>query len=212
MNEQESKDMESRILEAAKVVFVRKGYNQTTMTDVANEAGIGRTALHYYYRTKEMLFKAIFGHLMEAILPNVRKIVGEDIPILEKMDRVVDQYIKVSQENMLFPIFVVTEMNRDPEHLYQVILNDPEKILPVIRLRGEIEEEMNKGNLRKIPLIEVVSVLIGSLIFPILIQNPLKAIFMKGEVDKFREHIASRGPFVKDLMRRMLMVDNKQIA
>ena len=43
--------MEAHIIEAAKRVFVRKGFEAATMSDVATEAGIGRTALHYYYRT-----------------------------------------------------------------------------------------------------------------------------------------------------------------
>ena len=37
-------EMESRIIEAAKRVFVRKGYEAATMSDVAAEVGIGRTA------------------------------------------------------------------------------------------------------------------------------------------------------------------------
>ncbi|MDF9828823.1 TetR/AcrR family transcriptional regulator [Parabacteroides sp. PF5-6] len=204
MSEQEGIDMEARILEAAKVVFVRKGYNQTTMTDIANEVGIGRTALHYYYRTKEMLFEAIFGQLMGSILPNIKRIVEEDIPVIEKIQQAIDQYIEALQENFLFPIFVVSEMNRDPEHLYQVLLKDPDKVLPLLRLRGEIEEEMNKGNLRKIPLLEVISVLIGSLVFPILLRNPLSTIFMDGDMEKYKSYIAERGPFVKDLARRVL--------
>ncbi|WP_347394970.1 TetR/AcrR family transcriptional regulator, partial [Parabacteroides leei] len=64
MSKEEAITMESRILEAAKQVFVTKGYEATKMGDVAAKAGIGRTALHYYYRTKEMLFDAIFDQLM----------------------------------------------------------------------------------------------------------------------------------------------------
>ena len=48
MSTEEVITMENRILEAAKQVFVRKGYEATKMGDVAAEAGIGRTALHYY--------------------------------------------------------------------------------------------------------------------------------------------------------------------
>ncbi len=205
MNEHEVIDMEFRILEAAKVVFVRKGYNQTTMTDIANEVGIGRTALHYYYRTKEMLFDAIFGQLMGAILPNIKRIVEEDIPVIDKIQKAIDQYIGVLKENFLFPIFVVSEMNRDPEHLYRVLLKDPNRILPILQLRKEIEDEMDKGNLRKIPFVEVVSVVIGSLVFPVLLQNPLSMVFMDGDMDEYKSYIAGRGAFVKDLMRRVMV-------
>ena len=62
MEAKDMNEMEPRIIEAAKRVFVRKGYEAATMSDVAAEVGIGRTALHYYYRTKEILrryFRAI---------------------------------------------------------------------------------------------------------------------------------------------------------
>lgn len=73
MEAKDTNEMESRILEAAKRVFVHKGYEAATMSDVAAEVGIGRTALHYYYRTKEILFDAIFDQL---ILPCCRTSIG----------------------------------------------------------------------------------------------------------------------------------------
>ena len=48
MEAKDMNEMEPRIIEAAKRVFVRKGYEAATMSDVAAEVGIGRTALHYY--------------------------------------------------------------------------------------------------------------------------------------------------------------------
>lgn len=41
MNTEQNQDMEVKILEAAKVVFVRKGYESTKMSDIAAEVGIG---------------------------------------------------------------------------------------------------------------------------------------------------------------------------
>ena len=83
MGTEEVITMENRILEAAKQVFVRKGYEATKMGDVAAEAGIGRTALHYYYRTKDMLFDAIFDQLMDSLLPDLGIIIDEKLPFLD---------------------------------------------------------------------------------------------------------------------------------
>ena len=46
-------EMENSIIDAARRVFVEKGYVATSMGDIAIEAGIGRTTLNYYFRTKE---------------------------------------------------------------------------------------------------------------------------------------------------------------
>ena len=40
MNTEQNQDMEVKILEAAKVVFVRKGYESTKMSDIAAEVGM----------------------------------------------------------------------------------------------------------------------------------------------------------------------------
>lgn len=127
MEAKDMNEMEPRIIEAAKRVFVRKGYEAATMSDVAAEVGIGRTALHYYYRTKEILFDAIFGQLLSSLLPNIDRVLGEKSTMLEKMPVIVDLYMGIVRANPMFPNFVVGELNRDPERLFQTVLKDPKK-------------------------------------------------------------------------------------
>ena len=171
MEAKDTNEMESRILEAAKRVFVHKGYEAATMSDVAAEVGIGRTALHYYYRTKEILFDAIFDQLMSSLLPNIDRVLDEKSTMLEKMPVIIDLYMGIIRANPLFPSFVVGELNRDPEHLFKTVLKNPAKIQPILRLRRQIEEEMDKGLLRKMPVIDLVSTLVSLVVFPLLIRK-----------------------------------------
>ena len=99
-------DMESRIIEAAKIVFVRKGYEDTKMGDIAAEVGISRTALHYYFHTKEVMFDAIFQQLMGGFLPNIALVVDAPTSCLEKILKIVDQYISMLQRNPLTDAFL----------------------------------------------------------------------------------------------------------
>lgn len=200
--------MENRIIEAAKQVFVRKGYEATKMGDIATEAGIGRTALHYYYRTKDMLFDAIFDQLMDALLPNLEVIMDEEVPFLEKLPKIIEQYAKTLRMNPLFPIFVINELQRDPEHIYGSILKDPSRVKPILRLQAQIKEEMEQGLIRQMPLIYTATTLISLLIFPLLVRNPVTSIFLDGNAEKFDAFLEERIPFVTDIMIRLLMPDN----
>lgn len=208
MSTEEVITMENRILEAAKQVFVRKGYEATKMGDVAAEAGIGRTALHYYYRTKEMLFDAIFDQLMGDLLPNLGVIMNEDLPFLEKLPRIVEQYVKTLQKNPLLPIFVISELQRDPEHIYQSVLKDPARVEPIIHLRTQIQNEMEKGLLKKMPLIYTASTLVSLVVFPALVRKPFTAVFMDGDTEKYEAFLQERIPFVTDIMIRLLTPDD----
>ena len=208
MSTEEVITMENRILEAAKQVFVRKGYEATKLGDVAAEAGIGRTALHYYYRTKEMLFDAIFDQLIGALLPNLGAIIDENTSFLKKLPKIIDQYVKTLQRNPLFPIFVINELERAPEHIYHSILKNPSRIEPIIRMRRQMEKEMEQGLLKKLPVYYVATTLISLLVFPMLVRNPFTAIFMGGDAEKYEDFLQERIPFVTDIMIRLLTPDD----
>lgn len=202
--------MESRIIEAAKRVFVRKGYEATKMSDVALEVGIGRTAMHYYFRTKEMLFNAIFDQLINSLLPNVGMIIDEPTPCLEKIPKIVDRYMAVLEANPLLPIFVVNEFNRDPEHVYRAVLKDRERIRPMVRLQRLLLDEMDRGLLKRVPLVYVASTLVSLVVFPMLVRNPLTTIFMGGNSRKFDAFMGERKAFVTDVMVGLLTPDEEQ--
>lgn len=208
MSTEEVITMENRILEAAKQVFVRKGYEATKMGDVAAEAGIGRTALHYYYRTKEMLFDAIFDQLIDALLPNLGAIMEENTSFLEKLPKIIDQYVRTLQRNPLFPVFVINELQRDPKHIYHSILKNPARVEPIIRMRKQMEDEMERGVLKKLPVYYVATTLISLLVFPMLVRNPFTAVFMGGDAEKYEEFLRERIPFVIDIMIRLLTPDD----
>jgi len=48
------------ILEAAKSIFQTKWMDGARMREIVNEAGIYKAMLHYYYRSKQALFEAVF--------------------------------------------------------------------------------------------------------------------------------------------------------
>ena len=111
MEAKDMNEMEPRIIEAAKRVFVRKGYEAATMSDVAAEVGIGRTALHYYYRTKEILFDAIFGQLLSSLLPNIDRVLDEKSTMLEKMP-VMEMPYSRHRAICIWELFVRTRCSR----------------------------------------------------------------------------------------------------
>ena len=195
MEAKDMNEMEPRIIEAAKRVFVRKGYEAATMSDVAAEVGIGRTALHYYYRTKEIL------------LPNIDRVLDEKSTMLEKMPVIVDLYMGIVRANPMFPNFVVGELNRDPERLFQTVLKDPKKIQPILRLRRQIEEEMDEGLLRKMPVIDLVSTLVSLVVFPLLIRKPLAAAFLDNDMGRFEEYMDRRRDLIVEVITQLMVPD-----
>lgn len=209
MKQEEKTDVESRILEAAKKVFIRKGFELATMGDIAAEAEIGRTSLNYYYRSKEMLFEKIMGTLMSILLPNIERIVDEDTGYSEKTRKIVRLYLKTIRENELIPSFIVSELQRNPQLILTYILSDPDRIKPFFKLRQFVRTEMNEGRLKKMPLLDILSTLISLIVFPFVVR-PLMDAFLDGEESGFEKFLDRRTDLICSVMENLLKPENNQ--
>ena len=76
---------QEKILDAARKVFVTKGMDGARMQEIADEADINKALLHYYFRTKQQLFDAIFEESMGKLVPNVMEIFKQKSNFREKI-------------------------------------------------------------------------------------------------------------------------------
>jgi len=59
-NSRDVKDpFREEILNSARELFERFGFKKTTMEDIARQVGKSKSALYYYYKTKEEIFEAV---------------------------------------------------------------------------------------------------------------------------------------------------------
>ena len=181
--------MENRIIKAAQEVFIDKGYAETSMSEIATVVGINRPALHYYFRTKDKMFQAVFGDIVQSIVPAVfDNLMHQELPLSERVERIVDAYISLFTENPRLPMFMMRELNRDPELLINTI-----RSLNVIDTMMEaftsLQEEMNEGKLKNIPLQFLFYNMYGMLIIPFLTKDAVQKLYTQSE-EEFLTYIA----------------------
>ena len=159
------KTTEEKILAAAKKVFISKGMSGARMQDIADEAGINKALLHYYFRSKEKLFEVIFLEAAQKLFPKINSIFESDMPLFQKIEHFSEEYITVMAENPYLPLFVLNEINQDPETFLNKIwgkqnLPRPQKFLE------QIEKEVRKGTIKKVSPLHLLMNLISLLVFP----------------------------------------------
>ena len=168
---QKDKTTEARILDAAKKIFVAKGMSGARMQDIADEAGINKALLHYYFRNKEKLFEVIFMEAANKLFPRINRIFSSDQPLFEKIENFCEEYITVVMENPYLPLFVLNEINQHPEHFLEKIWTgkskpDPQKFL------DQIEREIKKGRIKRVSPLHLLMNLISMTIFP-FVSKPM---------------------------------------
>lgn len=82
MGYRKSAETRDRILTAAGKLFERDGYYETAIGAIADEAGIGRPSLYYYFPDKERIARALFDSIAERIISTAEAIAEEDEDLL----------------------------------------------------------------------------------------------------------------------------------
>ncbi|MGE5106028.1 MAG: TetR/AcrR family transcriptional regulator [Sphingobacteriales bacterium] len=181
---------EEKIHKAARKVFMTKGMAGARMQDIADEAGINKAMLHYYFRDKDKLFEVIFLEEAQKFFPKINSIFNSDAPLFEKLEHFVVEYIDEMQENPYLPWFVMNELNRDPDQFMYKIwgkdnLPNPSKFL------AQMEKEVKKGTIKRISPMHLLMNLLGMTIFP-FVAKPMIVRNMRLDELQFRAAMEER--------------------
>ena len=188
---------EENILNVAREVFMRNGYSGTTMQQIADEAGINKSLLHYYYRSKEKLFGQIFAEVFSQFIPELGKIFMTDMSLEEKIRAFVDSYIEGFIRNPLIPIFVMQELSSNPQHLADLIKKsgiDPEMVIKMI------SESMKKEDLNIQDPRQFMVNMIGLCVFPFAAQPLIQRLIFNNDEKAYSKFLLERKHEVSEFL------------
>ncbi len=188
--EKKEKSTEEKILSAAKNVFISKGMAGARMQDIADEAGINKALLHYYFRNKEKLFEVIFMEAAQKLFPKINSIFESDAPLFKKIEHFCEEYTTTMSENPYLPLFVLNEISRDPENFVNTISDkkgfpSPQKFLE------QVEKEVKMGTIKKISPLHLLINMISLCIFPFVGKAMIQFINSLDEL-QFRNMMIQR--------------------
>lgn len=206
MNEIKKDNTEEKILKAAHTVFIQKGMDGARMQEIADEAGINKALLHYYFRTKEKLFDAIFKKVFSKILPNIMEMVESDLPIENKLGMFIENYIDLLMRNPFLPTFVLKEMNRNPDFLASVIKGTG---IEPARIFSMFEREMDAGKIRKTDPRDLLINILSLSIFPIAAKPLMTIMFFENDKNAYKAFIEQRKESVKTFILNSILLNNK---
>jgi len=176
-----------KIIQSAHDIFIRKGMDGARMQEIADEAGINKALLHYYFHSKEQLFKEVFYGILSKLIPGLVRIFKGEGTLLDKIEAIVTEYDKFMLRNPYLPQFVFREINRDPDQLSGFMSDQGLNFELIERM---IVQEVNAGNIRPITFPHLFANLIGMIVMP-YIGRPLfqRKLFMNDPMkyDRFLE-------------------------
>ena len=168
-------DTEERIFRSALAVFQQHGYEGARMQMIADRAGINKSMLHYYYRSKEKLFDAVFRVSTTRLLPEVIRNLKTDLPIHEKIEAFIYGYIDMIVANPHLPAFFIHELRRNPELVKQFAAEQARGVLSL--LSKQIQQAAEKGEIKPVCPKHLFANTMALCVFPFIAQPMLQTVF-----------------------------------
>ncbi|HYC52874.1 MAG TPA: helix-turn-helix domain-containing protein [Gemmatimonadaceae bacterium] len=200
---------EARILDAARAVFIRRGTAGARMQEIAEEAGVNQALLHYYFRSKERLSTAVFQQIAATLFPSLLQTLGSDIPIDDKIDRLIALYLDNLQRHPFLPGYLLSELHHHPERVEQLLAGvtgvAPGKALhPALGvLARQIDARVREGTMRPIRPEQFAANLISLCIFPFA-ARPMFGIMFNMDDAAFAKFIERRKTELPQFFRNAL--------
>ena len=175
-------DTETRILDAAHAVFMRRGTAGARMTEIAREAGVNHALVHYYFRSKQRLAEAVFRRAIAQFFPAMIGVLASDAPLEEKVRLVATAQIDMLQKNRYLPGYLLAELNHYPERAEQLLSTMSGTTPANLRARlfgtlgKQLEDAARSGLLREIRPQEFVLNLVSMIVYPFAARPLVMAI------------------------------------
>lgn len=190
-------DAEQRILDAAHRVFLRRGSAGARTQEIADEAGVNKALLHYYFRTKERLAEAVFHRAASKLMPPVIATLASDEELETKIARVIEIELDVLLRHPYLPGYIIAELTHHPARARQLIsaltglaIDD---LAPRVlgTLSRQIRARVSEGRMRPITPDQFILNLLSLCIFPFA-ARPLVQAVLQLDDDAFARLIARR--------------------
>lgn len=194
---------EEKILEAAKNVFVTKGMEGARMQEIADEAGINKALLHYYFRSKERLFESIFSGIIKMAFPKIMGILQSDAEIVTKIELVIDAYIDLLIKHPFIPGFVMKELNRDPSGLFKMVVKFG--LNPQIAF-DQIQEAMDRGEIIRMKPQHLAANIISMCVFPFAARPILSFVMFGDDPVALEAFYAERAEVIKQFVINAIVI------
>jgi TetR/AcrR family transcriptional regulator len=188
---------EEKILEAAKKVFVIHGMEGTSMQQIADEAKINKSLLHYYFRSKEKLFAYVLKYAFKFVIPQFKVILESDEDVYTKIEKLVNRYMDLLMQNKFIPAFILHEINRNPDGIVEVMRGagvDPQMFI------DQFNKEIQKGAIRPIDPNHLIVNILSLCIFPVVARPLAQRLFFNNNEQAYHQFLEERKKTVPDFI------------
>jgi len=195
-----SNQTEYQILEAAEKVFYIRGREGASMQDIAEMAGITRTSLNYYYRSKDKLFEEVFKQALMHFIPKIAGLLHSKRTMAEYLPELVEIFIDSIIERPQIPVFILQELTSNPLRVPEMI--SELGIHPQTAIRKMKEDPLLKGI--SVDPRQLIMNVLSMTVFPFAAKPMFVSVMFDGDEEEFISLMKERKKLIPGMIETMI--------
>jgi TetR/AcrR family transcriptional regulator len=180
---------EKLIKDKARILIFQKGFLSATTQEIADEAGVNRALIHYYFRSREHMLEILLQETVQEKRERVRAVLSSNAPFRVKVAKYINTLVDYGFKYPYIDNFVINETARHPEKTKALCSRDRVKSSEL--LRDDLEQEVAAGRLAPISAEHFVINLVALINYPLLAKGILQTIHGMSDT-AYRKFLAER--------------------
>ena len=177
---------EQLIKDTAKHLFFAEGKIHATTQEIADAAGVNRTLVNYYFKSRDILFDQVFNEAQESLVATLDEVMDAPVPFKQKIEHLITVFLKDFGQFPYREVFIITQMNNN-----NVINAKKARVKRVEALLTEISIEMDKGTIKTMDPRHFLMNLFSLMAYP-LVTSPLQKILFNMDDDGYAQLMEQR--------------------
>lgn len=187
---------EEKIVKAAEQVFMEHGFDGARMQLIADKAEINKAMLHYYFRSKEVLFEKIFDDRIRDAFPQMGEQIQQLSDFIDKVCFFIEQYYGLLVKYPYLPLFVISTLNRKSSSKFVHKL--PFGFLKEFFFESFFND-LQEGKIKDINPFQFAMSVVGMCVFPFLARPAISeltdtneeqfALLMEMRIDELKKYV-----------------------
>ena len=165
---------EAKIKDAARRVFISKGFNGCTSREIAKEAGMNVALVNYHFLCKGNLFDLVVSSVMEDFTLSMIDIFHTNMPLINKARIFIDKEYEFLSKYPEIPNFIVNELGKKDKSFFECL--DIKDKLFETKIFDQIEEAQKNGEMRKIDIVSIMLLMMSNCHFPFIAKPMVQTI------------------------------------
>jgi AcrR family transcriptional regulator len=200
-------DSRENILATAMTLFGQKGFEGTSVRDIASGAGVNIAMINYYFGSKEKLFESVVEYKSSGMKMIIAELENSSVTSIEKIDRIIDSYIERMFSTPQFHHLLHRELSLDQrpqmhDAITEILLRN------VVIIKTILQKGIESGEFKSVDTELTIASLIGTISHLLISEGMCRKLLHKSkdfnpfQSKKLKERVSEH---LKQLMRSHLL-------